>query len=273
MQDYIDEAIRQQLTAYGFSSHSPIPYKSAWSMPAEKMEIYSLSIDLLKQQHKDKIEIYKALEVDYIPGVSAPDSQLVKSIQPDYTIGSVHFIDFLEDGMPWEIDGSNEKFEEGFRSIFKGDIEAVIRRYFALTREMVSHHSPTIVGHLDKIKIQNHYHPYFTGNENFYKEEIQLTLDCIAASNCMVEVNTRGLYKKKSAEVYPGIDTLRLMHERNIPVVINSDAHIPKEITLGYDVAIDSLEIAGYKSSGILSGGAWTNIELKELKKHLNTGI
>jgi histidinol-phosphatase (PHP family) len=60
-----------------------------------------------------------------------------------------------------------------------------------------------------------------------------------------MEVNTSGLYKRLR-EMNPSRSILELMHARNIPVVIGSDAHTPTRVAADFDAALDLVESAGY---------------------------
>jgi histidinol-phosphatase (PHP family) len=60
-----------------------------------------------------------------------------------------------------------------------------------------------------------------------------------------MEVNTSGLHKRLR-EMNPGRSILELMHARNIPVVIGSDAHTPTRVAADFDAALDLIESAGY---------------------------
>ena len=96
MEDYILEAVNQGLPSYGFSSHAPIPYESKWSMQASALPSYLRGVQALKQEWKSVIEIYKSLEFDYIPNVTGSLEEVMIKLDLDYTIGSIHFIDFLD---------------------------------------------------------------------------------------------------------------------------------------------------------------------------------
>lgn len=257
MEDYIIEAVNQGLPSYGFSSHVPIPYASKWSMKSSALSSYLRGIDALKQEWKNVIEIYKSLEFDYIPNLTDSLEDVMRKLDLDYTIGSIHFIDFLDEETPWEVDGSNDKFERGFQQIFNGDIRKVIERYYQLTQQMVRVAKPTIIGHLDKIKIQNYYKPYFSEDEAWYIELVEETLQVIKDSGRILEVNTRGWYKNKTEEVYPSKWILQRANELKIPVVINADAHSPHEISAGFSMALKTLEEAGYQHVFQMEDGLW----------------
>jgi histidinol-phosphatase (PHP family) len=139
-----------QTKSLGFSSHAPLPFSAGWAMRTERLPDYVNELQKLKAQEKS-IELYTGLEVDYIPGIIAPTD----FNELDYTIGSIHFVDILPDGRPWEIDGPHTPFLEGLDIIFKNKPREAWGRYFELTREMIRQAPPTILGHLDKMKIQN----------------------------------------------------------------------------------------------------------------------
>lgn len=265
IEDYILEAIEQGFASYGISSHAPIPFKVKWCMDEKKLKSYIRFIEYLKDKWKSQIEIYKSLEIDYIPGLSGPNSSLIKSINLDYTIGSIHFVDFLNPSTPWEIDGSNATFERGLHQLFKGNVQAAVKRYYELIRLMVTHESPDIVGHLDKIKIQNKAQMYFLENEGWYIQEVLKTLLCIKEKGCMIEVNTRGWYKNKTEDLYPSRWILSEIAKNDIPIVLNSDAHQPGEISKGFEFAQRVLIESGITGSLHLVNGIWTRVHFGNL--------
>lgn len=256
IEDFVAEAADRGLLAYGVSSHAPLPFDCKWAMRSTAIKDYMRRIDYLRCTRTDLPELYTGLEVDFIPGIAGPRSSFIRALDLDYTIGSIHFIDAEPDGRPWEVDGSNRIFQRGLDAIFDGDIEAAVRRYFALTREMVETSCPDVVGHLDKIKIQNASHAYFDEGEPWYRREMLRTLDAIADTNVVVEVNTRGFYKGK-ATLYPSIWVLEEMAKRDIPVTINSDAHLPSEIIKGFTEAAGALFGVGYRELTVLTDGHW----------------
>ena len=151
---YLRKADNFNLAAYGFSSHAPTPYPGCkWAMKKEKLPKYLADINNLKGS--TAVQVYTSLEIDYVPGIMGPNSDWVKASGLDYTLGSVHFVDFFENGDPWEIDGTHTAFKKGLEDIFKGDVRKAITRYYQLIRQMVREDCPDLIGHLDKIKMQN----------------------------------------------------------------------------------------------------------------------
>ncbi len=261
---YAETAAALGMPVYGFSCHVPMPFFCAWSMKMEKLAEYTEQVQALKAEFNGRLQIYRSLEIDYIPNVVGPKSKFIQDVKLDYTIGSVHFVDQFADGKHWEIDGTSMIFDEGLQQIFGGDIRKAVTRYYELTRMMVVQECPDIIGHIDKIKMQNEGNKYFSEEEEWYKTEVLKTLDVIANTAAIIEVNTRGLYKKKTVEPYPGKWMLTEILKRKIPVMINSDCHHPKEITAEFSVAAALLKDIGFKTLRVFYDNQWKDVAFTE---------
>lgn len=258
-ENYLQEAVRQRVKVYGFSSHAPLPFAPAWAMKYSNVARYLEEIQHLKHKFEDLLEVYTGLEIDYIPNLSSPNSDYIKTLHLDYAIGSVHYVDRFPDGTPWEIDGTTKLFKAGLKAIFKDNIKKAIKRYYELIREMVENHTPDIIGHLDKIKIHNLKKDFFLEDEKWYRREVEKTLLSIAKSGSILEVNVRGLYKNKPLETYPSLWILAQARELNIPIMINSDCHHPLEITRLFVETAEALLRIGYTEVRILHKCTWQN--------------
>jgi histidinol-phosphatase (PHP family) len=258
MAEYVAQAAAKGVVSLGFSSHAPVPFDCAWCMKKEDLQPYLDNIESLKAG-QPPVQLYKGMEVDYIPGVLSP-----RDLRPllDYTVGSVHFIDRFPDGKPWEIDGSHQVFLAGLEAIFYNDIQAAVSRYFELTREMISTAPPDILGHLDKIKIQNAEDKFFHETDKWYRHEVIRTLDAVAGTEVIIEVNTRGLYQKKSATTYPSPWILEEILQRSIPVTVSSDAHHPKDLVNQFEQTAALLVAIGFRKISILRDGSWQPVTL-----------
>ncbi len=259
IEDHVKKAINKGFLALGISSHSPIFFSGPWSLKAEETEEYFEEIERLKNKYKDKIQVNKSLEVEYIPGRISPKSQEVLDYKLDYILGSVHFVGYFEDGMPWGIDGPFELFEKGLQQLYHGDIKKVVKDYFILTRQMVSEECPEIIGHIDKIKM--HGVPYFSEESQWYINEIKETLDLVAKNETIIEVNTRAIYLDDTKEPYPSWWVLKEILERNIPIQLNSDSHHPEELDGAYRTTAKRLLELGFRTMRILLNRKWEDVE------------
>ena len=61
MEEFIKEAIRQGFSAYGISSHAPLPFATAWTLDRNRVNDYLDEIERMKRLYGDRIEIYAGL--------------------------------------------------------------------------------------------------------------------------------------------------------------------------------------------------------------------
>jgi len=254
---HVQKAMELRLKSFGFSSHSPVHFENKWSMDSKDLSTYLEEIDHVKTQYAGQIEIYKSLEIDYFPEKSGLIQNFQRDLHLDYTLGSIHFVDVFEDGQPWEIDGPQLVFEKGLQEIFGNDIEKALRRYFEITIHMLEHDCPTILGHVDKIKMQNHNKFFFDEQSSWYKDYLSQALEVAAQAGTIVEVNTRGLYKKRASETYPGKFGLQRLKELKVPICLNSDSHHPREIIGEYENTALLLKELGFRELMVLKDNVW----------------
>ncbi|MCB0628893.1 MAG: histidinol-phosphatase [Saprospiraceae bacterium] len=262
-EDYLKNAIDQHLLLYGFADHAPVPIDNFGAMTMKQLEGYLMEVDRLKERYGQQIQIYKSLEVDYIPGVINVHSPHIQAADLDYTVGAVHFVDRFADGRPWGFEASHENFQKGVEEIFEGDIRIAINRYYTMIREMITTHCPDVIAHLDRIKKLNKGDRYFSEDAEWYRQEVLETLVLIAGSGAVMEVNTKGFYKGEIEDTYPGKWVLQVARELNIPVHLSSDAHHPDDITKGFEYAGSLLKSISYRTTRIFLDGSWQEVELE----------
>ena len=256
-ENYVTEAIHKNMEALGFSGHAPVPFENAWSTKPDKIEEYFTTIDNLKTKYSDKIRIYKSLEIDYIPDITKDFNTLKQLYDLDYTIGSVHLVkNNLSDEL-WFIDGPDKNYISGLEKIFDHDIRKAVKCYYAQINEMVLTQKPDMIGHMDKVKMNNKGR-FFSEDEAWYKKIVDDTMNVISMSNCIVEVNTRGIYKKRTDSFFPSDYILTQCLALNIPVTVNSDAHSPSELIYYFPEAMQLLIDIGFKGIHVFNEGTWS---------------
>lgn len=253
LKEHVEEAIRQGLTAIGFSEHGPLPFANTFSVT--NMSGYLADIENLKEEFGDRIRIYCALEADYIPGVSEQFSITKERYHLDYLIGGVHLVGHSANPEElWFIDGPKwEVYDAGFEKLYGGDVRRAVRSFFDQSNKMIEEEEFDIIAHFDKIKMHNR-DRYFHEDEVWYRQLAMETLDLIREKNLMIEVNTRGIYKKRYNGYYPSPWLLSEAHKMGVPAIISSDAHQTNELTLEFEGAAQALLQAGYHQDGILWG-------------------
>lgn len=245
--EYVFQAIQKGFDIIGFTEHSPLPFENPFSFREENREHYLQEMSLLKREFDGQIQVWNGMEMDFIPGMSEDFSSIRQAYKLDYLIGSVHLVKPQNTDRLWFTDGPNyETYDEGLIQLFDGDIRKAVGTYYNQLNQMISTQEFEIIGHFDKIKMHNKGR-FFKEDEAWYLSLVAETLQLIRERGIIVEVNTRGIYKKRSDTTYPGLSILKDIKAMGIPVMINSDAHQPYEIDSAYEEAVNNLDLAGIK--------------------------
>ena len=91
-EDFIKFAVAHGFRAYGFSSHSPLPFETFWNMSKDDMPEYLTEIERLKKKYSDRLEIYVGLEIDFLDESYNASIPYFRNLPLDYRIGSIHFL-------------------------------------------------------------------------------------------------------------------------------------------------------------------------------------
>lgn len=241
MSCFIQEAIVQGFKDVGFSPHSPIPFSSPCNMKSDDVETYFAEIRRLKSIYGDKINIYASMEIDFLDDWG-PAHEYFSKLPLDYKIGSVHFIpSFKDDGVYVDVDGSSESFREKMSLYFDGDIKRVVESFYRQTLKMIAAGNFDIIGHFDKIGYNSSVYCPGIGEEPWYNNLIEQTLDAIKENSCIVEINTKAFECHK--RFFPNERYFKLLKKYEIPILINSDAHFPELLNSGRMKAFELLGI------------------------------
>lgn len=249
LRDYVEFALAHEFSHLGFSGHAPLPFENNYTIRSEEYIKYCNEIRSLQTEFADRINICLGLEIDYIPGVMDNFSELIINGRLDYCIGSVHIVNQPENPENmWFIDVKLlEKYHEGLQRVFGGDIRKGVQAFFQQTNEMIESQRPLIVGHLDKILTHNDGNRYFMPNEKWFQYLVFETVELIRQAGCICEINTRGIYKKRHEDFYPSRETIKYMNQKNIPVLVSTDAHEPANLDM-FEGAYEYLREIGYRN-------------------------
>ena len=162
----------------------------------------------------------------------------------------------------WFIDGPKwEVYDEGLQKLFDGDIHLAVRRFFEQSNEMIENEPFDIIAHFDKIKMHNR-DRYFHEDEPWYRKLALETLDLIREKGLVMEINTRGIYKKRYNGFYPSPWLMEEACKMGVPAIISADAHHFSEISLEFAAAEEALKKAGYRSVVNFKDGRWVEVAL-----------
>lgn len=262
-EDFVKFAISHGFRAYGFSSHSPLPFETFWNMSKDDMPEYLAEINRLKEKYAGQLEIYTSLEIDYLDETYNPSIAYFQELPLDYRIGSIHFLPLSEhlseDNMVC-IDGAFADYKDSVDRYFEGKISKLVTRYFDSTLKMIEAGGIDIIGHMDKIYMNGHKCEGFSFDADWYQKPFKAVLDLIAQKGLMVEVNTKNLIKKQ--QIFPRKEYLGLLKDMNIPVMVNSDCHYPDLVNDGRTEAFEILKEIGFKTTRELIKGSWQDVAI-----------
>ena len=256
IEDNIEAAISKGLIAVGFSSHAPVPFSNNYSLDFDQLQNYLSKLDELKRKYEDQINVYKSLEIDFIPNVTFPFEAFRKQ-GLDYTIGGVHLVQHPNSKELWFIDGGKQEvYDEGLEKIFGNDIRKGVTAFFEQSMLMVKQEKPDIIAHLDKIKMHNKGR-YFSENDLWYQSLVLDLFQIIKESGTIIELNTRGLYKGRFNDWFPSQRWIKTIRDLNIPLTISSDAHQPEELDQYFDATCKMLIENDVNEIVIFSENQW----------------
>lgn len=262
-EEYIQKAIDLGFHTLGFSSHAPLPSPNKFGIEESEVKNYVADVRALQQKYKNKLSLYLSLEIDFIPGIIDDFQELKKACNLDYIIGSVHLVKAENDSNLWFIEGGkHEVYDAGLEKVFGGDIKKGVKAYYHQINKMLSTQDFDILGHFDKVKMHNK-DRYFTEDESWYLSLVDESLDHIQSKGVIVEVNTRGIYKGRSKSLFPGIEVLKKIKDRRIPITVSSDAHTPEELPLLLKETIVVLSQLGFKELMCFGEMGWEAIPIR----------
>ena len=85
---FVQSAEERHFDQLGFSSHAPVPFENGFAIQESDLTPYCEEIEQLKGQ--THLRLFKALECDFIPGMSQPFDHFKTQWNLDYIIGGEH---------------------------------------------------------------------------------------------------------------------------------------------------------------------------------------
>lgn len=248
LDDYIFNAYKRSLGTIGLSDHFPTDYSKCdntlrlkkFAMHNNDVKLYIEEAERMRKKYKKLINVKIGFEVGYLHGKQVKYFPKIQALNGsiDFLIGSVHTV----------------KLNNIYWSLKNGDLRHLIKKYgakniysqyFENLKQMLLSESfdLDIIGHLDYIK---------NGSENSYLNDFILKKICkivpyIKERGVAVEINTQGLrngYKK----LYPCKKVIELLYDHDIPIVLSSDAHYPKDVGFGFEKVLRLVKKIGYES-------------------------
>lgn len=258
LEDYVKSAINKGFDVFGFSGHAPLPFENDWTISKNNLLSYLEETKRLRTVYKDDIDLITGLEVDYIENIMEPSDNYYQELELDFIIGSVHLLKDITTGKYLGIDYKKNEIEQLINKTFDGDATLLVKEYYSKIRNMSEHRGVDIIGHFDVIKKTNINSIYFNETEDWYKKEIDITLECIADNKQIIEINTGNILNDPS-RIYPAPWILKKAMYYDIPIILNSDAHRSDRIDNYFEEAKTIIVNAGYSEVKVFMDHKWIN--------------
>jgi histidinol-phosphatase (PHP family) len=244
LKQFTEQAAAKGIEHFGISEHAYHFYqtKNILSNPwVDERRYYDMGdyVNLFHQAWDASIDVKMSIEMDYTPDKHKEMETFISNYDFDYVIGSIHWvgdfgIDLAEYRKEWD----------------RRDLKEVYTRYFDQVVTLAQSNLFDIIGHLDLVKIFK----YIPNDEEFLLEQYERATDALSRSKTAVEISTAGL-RKPIGQLYPDSRLLQLCFDKNIPIVLSSDAHVPEDVGKDFDKAVDLAKAVGYETIMTFSKG------------------
>jgi len=230
-EEYVAPAIAAGLSEIGFSEHLTLFREhEEWNMSPVNITPYIEHIGNLRDNTRN-IVIRTGLEVDFFEGKESEIRDYLAPLPLDYIIGSVHYL--------------GEKTVDVGPEFYEGkSIDTLFESYINSVCAAVASGIFDIIGHCDLIRIYG-YKPS-SDPEPYYRKLARTMKEHDVA----FEVNTNGR-NRPLADFYPDRKFLHIFREENIPVCVNSDAHMPSRVGQYFDEAYELLRYIGFTEMAV----------------------
>ena len=223
------------LKVFGMSDHWVMPaYEGtgteSWRMAHDRLAEYVGTLQKLKAGLDDEnFTIKIGLEVDFFFENMDEIFAFLRQFPLDYLIGSVHCCG------TFPVDHT----AEDWLALTPGQRDEMCEMYWKKMEGAAARKEFAFLGHLDLPK------KFALLDNSRYFKHAEKVLDIVQKNGGAIELNTSGWFKP-CADPYPALEILKLAHARNIPVVINADAHHADHVNRNFREAEKLLNEAGY---------------------------
>ena len=238
--EYVENAVSGGMTKLGFSDHAPYVfengYYSGFRMKPDQIQGYFDTLEALKQEYRDKIDIYIGFEAEYYPKFFDKFLKLIADYPVEYLLMGQHFI-------------HNEM--DRIDSFHASDSVEKLQTYARQVAEGLSTGKFACLAHPDVL--------WFTGKKDLYQKEMLTVCEAAKKYNVLLEINLLGV---RDGRVYPNPDFWEVAGQVGNTVIIGSDAHRAQDV---YDAASygKAMELARkyrlncVQAGEMIKGGHW----------------
>lgn len=231
--EIVESAIEKGFDAIGFSGHGYTPFDLRYCM--KDVPSYIAEIKRLKEEYKDKIEVYLGVEEDAFNPLNRSDF--------DYVIGSSHY--FKVDDKYYPIDSSYDYFKKCL-DVFNYDTRFLAETYYSTFVDYIVKRKPDIVGHFDLITKFDELDKSLFFEDKKYNQIVEKYMKEAVKSECIFEVNTGAIARGLRSSVYPAENLLDIIKKENGKLILSSDSHNIDTLDFGFNDAKKYLKSIGF---------------------------
>ena len=204
--DYVEAALSRGLKIFGFSDHTPYPfpgeYYSWFRMKPQELKDYVATVDGLRKEFQDSIEIHCGVEAEYYPTYFGDLLSMLRDGGVEYMILGQHFLD--------------NEIDAHYAAVETGDPE-LLKRFCRQSMDAMQTAVFTYFAHPDIFR--------FAGDKNLYISEMRQL--CREAKSCgmPLEINLLGIEKQKH---YPNRLFWEIAGEEGCKAILGCDTHGPQ---------------------------------------------
>jgi len=205
----------------------------------QRFSLYMQECRRLQEKYRPQIKIFAAIESETYSGYREFMPYLISTFQPDYVVGSVHFVDDLG------FDYSKAQYDQTAEAA--GGKDQLYCRYFDLQHEMIQFLKPSVVGHFDLIRI---FDPGYKARllQPEIMARIKRNLALIKELDLILDFNLRSLLKGAD-EPYISLVILQMAKDMGITVVPGDDSHGVNNVGLNMEKGIAILADLGFATA------------------------
>ena len=207
-EEYVLCAIDAGLEILGFSDHTPYPfrngYRSGIRMGVEEFTGYAQTVNKLRAQYADRIQIHLGVEAEYYPQLFPALLDILQEQSTEYLLLGQHFLHNEVDGV--------------YAGAPTDDVH-ILQQYCDQAIDGLYTGMFSCFAHPDLI--------HYIGDNKIYRDHMRRL--CRAANACDVplEINLLGIQGKRH---YPADRFWEIAAEENCTVILGTDAHQPQNL-------------------------------------------
>lgn len=225
--EMVRAAIAANLTAVGFSGHSPVPFAAEWTIAKDDLPAYRAEVRRLKEAYAGRIDVYCGMEWDLLSG---PDFGAY-----DYVIGSIHHIPLKSETI--NVDNSPEETKRYLSACFGGSADAAAKAFFAQYGALAEIAEIDIVGHFDLITKFDERNHFFDAASPAYRNAALEAMEALVKKDKIFEINTGAISRGYRTTPYPSRELLEALKKMGGRITVTSDAHAADGVAYAFGAA------------------------------------